>query len=265
MKNWYNSEGNPLSAESWLAAHHQAKRPEREAFVNKLCTEFSPRKIVDIGCGTGLWLDIFSARVGENCELIGIEKDLNSLELAIKRSSKWPCKSKFINLDIELDTDLPEADLYLAFNIFPYLNNPLATIDKIRTALSPGGTLVIRQYDGGMLRIGPLSESAREIIDSSLRTSVSNSSQFYHYDLDRVFRTSSQSLFKKKNFEFEVFFRKTPFPEEFKEYFFNTTNWMLGLISDRARICLNKWTEEFANHGAQGGYFMEVDLIIFMS
>lgn len=50
-----NSEGFPLASTDWLAIHHRAKLSERGRFADRLAA-LKPRRIVDLGCGPGLWL-----------------------------------------------------------------------------------------------------------------------------------------------------------------------------------------------------------------
>ena len=52
-----NSTGRPLADAKWLENHHRAKLPERTAFAKKLA-KLNPKNIVDLGCATGLWLEL---------------------------------------------------------------------------------------------------------------------------------------------------------------------------------------------------------------
>lgn len=87
-----NSSGKPLANSSWLLNHHRAKLPERTAFAKKLA-ELHPKKIVDLGCATGLWLELLNEFISSECEFVGIDSDIESLEMAISRSSAWSRKN----------------------------------------------------------------------------------------------------------------------------------------------------------------------------
>lgn len=266
MSNWHNESGRPLSAIPWLEAHHEAKLIERTEFVKRVINN-SPQRIVDLGCGPGIWLELFSQHAGPSCELIGIDSDECSIACAISRSYTWAQATilQCINIDTHPE-EIPEADIYLAFNIFPYIKDINFLMETLRKKLRPNGIVVIRQYDGSLLRIGPMSQRDRTLIDTSLQSSVLGSSQFMHYDLDRVFEAISDSCFEGKEIEFEVFKRVAPYPDNFLTYFTNTIEWTLDHISEDAGIKLRNWyTGIKQNEFRTPSYFSEVDLVAWLS
>lgn len=269
MAHWHNNSGSPLASSGWLEAHHNAKLLERTHFAHKIISNTSPSRIVDLGCGSGLWLELIASVSGKKCELIGVDSDALAIEHAEEKGLFSGFKPKFIAMDFEDNSDsLPEADVYLAFNIFNYVKNPTQILEKIRNKLSPNGTLIIRQYDGGLLRFGPINEIDRDIIDRSLKTAVLASSQFKHYDLDRVIQAIYSSKFSNKDLDFEVFKRTSPYPAEFLDYYQNTLSWTHDLISEDARERLSKWLSlhpEVSCRGSGKSYFMEVDLVAWLS
>lgn len=266
MSNWHNESGRPLSAIPWLEAHHAAKFIERTEFAKRVINK-SPHRIVDLGCGPGIWLELFSQHVKPGCELFGIDADEGSISHAVNRSRTWTQETSFqcINIDTNPE-EIPEADVYLAFNIFPYIKNINLLMETLRKKLRPNGVVVIRQYDGSLLRIGPMSPKDRSLIDTSLQSSVLGSSQFMHYDLDRVFEAISNSCFDDKEVEFEVFKRVSPYPDDFLKYFTNTIDWTLDHISDDAGIKLRNWYSKIKqNEFGIPSYFSEVDLVAWLS
>jgi SAM-dependent methyltransferase len=267
MSNWHNESGRPLASDAWLEAHHQAKLPERAAFVKRIADR-KPRRVVDLGCGPGLWLELFNDALHRDCELFGIDNDEAVLQRARLRSRQWTYPTNFQALDFEAKSyELPEADVYLAFNIFPYVSDPTRLLENIRQKLRPGGCLIVRQYDGALLRMGPMIDQDRQLIDMSLMASVLGSGQFKHYDLDRVFQSITTSSYATKSIDFEVFRRVAPYPTEFQSYFQNTMQWTAGYISDEAKTRLSRWLESRAENklGNAPSYFMEVDLVAWLS
>ena len=103
MSSQENSSGKPLADTTWLEKHHRAKIPERQAFAKRLAT-LNPKRIVDLGCATGLWLELLNQTLPNNCEFIGIDTDENSLDIAAKRSKSWDRKSSFLQLNLEKET-----------------------------------------------------------------------------------------------------------------------------------------------------------------
>lgn len=258
-----NSSGKSLADAEWLNVHHRAKLPERKAFAEKL-TEYKPKTIVDLGCASGLWLDVFDKVVPNDCAFIGIDSDEEILELAKKRSRSWDRNSSFMKLDIESQASLiPTADLTLAFNIFPYIKD-LTHFLKTLSNRCPCGALAVRQYDGASIRFGPMPTDKRQAIESSLRVATENSKKFRHYDLDRTYEALNNSSYKNKSYSFELFERTSPFPEDFIPYYRNMLQWTCDHISDSSAQYLSRWLDEDADY-CMKRYFFEVDLVAVLS
>lgn len=267
MSSWRNESGRPLASDAWLQAHHKAKLKERQAFAQRIL-ETNPRRIVDLGCGTGLWLDLLAANAPIECELIGLDTDEAALEIARMRAQKWQQPHRFNRLDFEAQVDeLPRADAFLAFNVFPYVAHPQALLDQLKEKVNAGGCVVVRQYDGAMLRMGPMNEEDRTLIDTSLKTSMLGSQQFKHFDLDRVFASIAASTFAVKTFDFEVFNRTTPYSADFLNYLSNTIEWTRQYLSDDAKNRLDWWLNErkIVSESPCPSYFVEVDMVAWLS
>lgn len=266
MPNWRNESGRPLSSSSWLEAHHRAKLPERTAFVKKIL-ERNPRRIVDLGCGPGIWLELINAHAPQNCELIGVDVDRNALQLARDRSKYWSRPTAFHAFDFESNPDsLPEADVFLAFNICPYLRDVEKFIDALRRRLQKDGLVVVRQYDGGLLRFGPMEQVHRQLVDTALQAAMLGSDQFRHYDLDRVFEMLSTSTFQKKIIDFELFKRVSPYSADFLSYLNNSIRWIMDYVSLDAQEKLAAWSGQYLQEKANLlSYVAEVELVAWMS
>ncbi|WP_080507308.1 methyltransferase domain-containing protein [Rhodopseudomonas palustris] len=265
MNVWYNETGRPLSSTSWLNAHHRAKLKERTAFARSLL-DMRPRRIVDLGCGPGLWLETLNGIVPPDCEFVGIDSDSAALDEAKSRAKEWERSVQFLNVDIEKSSqNLPEADMFLAFNLFPYFTHPEKVLTAVKSRIAGSGRLVIRQYDGALLRFGPLDQGRRGRIEMSLHTSVMGSSEFQHYDLDRLFQLLASSSFENKHLEFELFQRASPYPEDFLQYVNNTIDWMARYAAEDASAELKRWQSEFLCRGSPPSYFVEVDLVGWLS
>ena len=257
-----NASGKPLANSNWLENHHRAKIPERTAFAKRLA-KLQPKKIVDLGCATGLWLELLNEQIPLDCEFIGIDSDAESLEIAISRSKLWSRKTSFMQLDIEKDAMLiPSADLILAFNIFPYIKD-LDTFLNTLIKKSPSSTLAVRQYDGASIRFGPMPTVIRQKIEQDLQLATGSSEKFRHYDLDRTFLALRNSSYTNFEYNFELFERISPFDQAFIPYYEGTLLWTIQHISDASAEFLNNWMEEDIN--LQNRYFCEVDLIALLS
>lgn len=257
---WSNATGRPLSSFRWLESHHRAKFAERAAFARRLA-DLEPTSIVDIGCGPGLWLELFNDLLPDTCEFVGIDGDELALDAARERASRWSRRVKFVHLDFETDSHrIPPADLTLAFNVFPYVSNLPAFLEML-AARTPRGRLAVRQYDGGAMRFGPIETAERIEVETSLHASVGGSDMFRHYDMDRVFEAVFGSPFENRDISFELFQRIAPYPEDFLEYYKGTLTWTRGLVSERAAELLDRWTAS----SRTADYFLGVDLVAVLS
>jgi SAM-dependent methyltransferase len=259
-----NSTGRPLASPCWLETHHLAKLPERIAFARKLA-QLRPSRIVDLGCGTGLWLDALDSLMPTSCEFIGLDSDPAILARAEERARRWRRRARFEQCDIGSEASgIPAADLTLLFNVVPYLQDPSELFVTLATR-EPRGTVAIRQYDGGALRFGPMDTEVRARIDASLRNSVVSSEQFRHYDMDRLFPFLYSPSFKNRRVEFELFERTAPYSEQFLEYARATLAWTLDLVSEDAATLLSRWQEAFLTNSSSIGYWFEVDVTAVLS
>lgn len=267
MSDWYNESGRPLASDAWLEVHHRAKLPERAAFARQIAQR-EPKRVVDLGCGPGLWMDLLADVLPPDSELVGIDSDPHTLTKASARAKQWRQASAFENIDFDEEASaIPEADIFLAFNIFPYVSDPAKLLEQLRAKLRPGGCVVVRQYDGALIRLGPMTESDRRIIDTSLMTAVLGSEQFKHYDMDRVFECVQASRYASKSTDFEIFRRVAPFPSEFREYFLKTVEWTHTYISEDAQRRLKRWLDSLSDgtDNTASSYVVEVDLISWLS
>lgn len=257
-----NSTGKPLANSNWLEKHHNAKIPERTKFAKRL-VELKPQKVVDLGCASGLWLDLLNQIFPKECEFVGIDSDEEALAIAMKRSKSWKRKVSFLKLDIEKETfKIPPADLTLAFNIFPYINN----LDNFINAIiekNPNGVLAVRQYDGASIRFGPMPTYERQQIEADLRVAMESNQKFHHYDLDRVFTVLKNSAYTHMTYEFELFERISPFDPNFIPYYEGTLSWTSQFLSEISSCFFDKWMQD--DPSMVNRYFYEVDLVALLS
>lgn len=262
MNSQENSTGRPLADAIWLENHHRAKLPERTAFAKRLA-ELNPKKIVDLGCATGLWLELMNSVLPIDCEFIGIDSDEEALSLSAQRSKSWNRKVTLLHLDLEKDVlKIPSSDLILAFNIFPYIDNLDSFIESLRMR-SPQGVLAVRQYDGASIRFGPMETSIRQKMELDLRIATENSQKFHHYDMDRTFTALQNSNYHKREYNFELFERVSPFDSNFIPYYLGTLNWTCQHLSETSAENLRKWIKE--DSLMSNCYFYEVDLVALLS
>ena len=262
MNSQENSIGKPLADANWLEIHHLAKLPERVSFAKRLAA-LNPRSVVDLGCASGLWLELLDRFFPSECEFVGIDSDQESLNIAIKKSNSWKRKVSFLKLDLENDVlQIPPSDLTLAFNIFPYIKDLDAFVKALSLRTSKG-TLAVRQYDGASIRFGPMKTLDRQNMESDLRLALEVSQKFHHYDLDRTFNSLRNSAYEYCEYGFEMFERISPFTDDFIPYYKETLNWTGQHLSVASAERFFKWISEDPLMLNQ--YFYEVDLVALLS
>lgn len=119
-------------------------RRDLDAYV-AIVEELGARRILDIGCGTGVLALMLAAR---GCDVIGV--DPAAASLAVARAKPGAGKVRFIDGDA---TELPPLQVDLATmtgnvaQVFLSDDEWLATLAGIRDALRPGGRVVFESRD----------------------------------------------------------------------------------------------------------------------
>ncbi len=262
MSKWHNNSNKPLSSIKWLDIHHNAKIKERESFIKKVFTK-NVNSIMDLGCGHGLWLDLIHKNINKNCKLIGVDMNSDSIKLLKQKFESWNRETDYIQCDLENEIEkLPKVDIILIFNILCYFKDPLSLLNQLKNKLNSGGTIIIRQYDGGTMRFGPMDEELRQNFNASIYSSVSNSEQFNHYGMDYIIDIINQSNFENKHIEFETIQKFYPYEKDFELYLRETIEWNIEYSSDLIKNKLNNWYDK---NNLKNSYFLEVDLVSILS
>jgi 2-polyprenyl-6-hydroxyphenyl methylase / 3-demethylubiquinone-9 3-methyltransferase len=114
---------------------------KRAAFIFTSIEQVQPKKVLEVGCGRGFYLQALSY-FSFLKEIHGI--DLNKQYLA---KAKKVCKDKRITLQKGSIYELPypagSFDFVLASEILEHLTDDAAALKEIKRVLKPGGTLVI--------------------------------------------------------------------------------------------------------------------------
>ena len=106
----YNKKERPLASDAWLEVHHRAKLPERSAFARQIAQR-KPKRVVNLCCGPGLWMDLLADVLPPDSELVGIDSDHHTLTRARARAEQWCQASAFQNIDFDEEASaIPEAD-----------------------------------------------------------------------------------------------------------------------------------------------------------
>lgn len=149
-----NECGLSLNAVEWLVIHHRSKASEREQMIRDLQLE-PDSLIVDAGCGPGLWIPLLAHAIGPDGRIVGVDIAAETLLTAQQRSKGlWyhrQVQYKQTTLE-QLPIQLGTADMIFSANVSQYLPDPIRTFAAMGRYLAPGGRLVIKDIDFGLMR-----------------------------------------------------------------------------------------------------------------
>lgn len=148
-----NECGLPLNAIEWLVTHHQSKITERERMIQDLHLK-DGGKVVDAGCGPGLWTPLLAKAIGSQGRIIGVDLSAEALVTARQRGcGQWYERQvRYKQSSLE---HLPVANgsvhTIFSANVSQYLPEPVKTFAMLGRYLLPGGQLAIKDIDFGTL------------------------------------------------------------------------------------------------------------------
>ena len=111
----------------------------------------APRRVLDVGCGTGYVLRQLAARLPEAGEFLGVDPAPKMIEAA--RSASRDDRLTFTGGTAErLPADEGTYDLVVSTTSFDHWNDQAAGIRECARVLAPGGTLVLTDQFSNLLR-----------------------------------------------------------------------------------------------------------------
>lgn len=112
--------------------------------IKSLLVEKNPKKILEVGCGTGL---LGSHFLNENSTLLGIDTSEGMLGIFNKKFlTHKNAKSLLLNLE-EKNLDENEFDLIISSMAFHHLKSPELMVTKLKNKLSKNGAIAIIDLD----------------------------------------------------------------------------------------------------------------------
>ena len=156
-----NECGLPLNAISWLETHHRCKLAEREQMIRDLYVKHGSR-IVDAGCGPGLWTPLLARAIGPRGHILGVDVSAEALVTARLRSRGTWFEQQVSYKQSSME-HLPVADgsidAIFSANVSQYLPAPVETFALLGRYLAPGGRLIVKDIDFGTLRFHSIDPS----------------------------------------------------------------------------------------------------------
>jgi ubiquinone/menaquinone biosynthesis C-methylase UbiE len=137
--------GNDEHVQSYLGA-------DRLIFyqrIAKLCVKYKPKRVLDVGCGTGDFMRIFKRRLIDDriiTNFYGLDYSKNAITRA---TGRFPEGSFLIGDGYNLCYADSSLDLVVAMEILEHVSRPKDMVREFIRVCEPGGRVVITVPDGG--------------------------------------------------------------------------------------------------------------------
>jgi SAM-dependent methyltransferase len=109
-------------------------------------------RILDVGCGSGDVSFLLCDLVGRGAEVIGVDRDADSIAVARQRTAEHECPSPtFLQCEIlELQDSVGTFDAIVGRRVLMYQQDAVATIRALSKYLRPHGVMVFQEHDTTM-------------------------------------------------------------------------------------------------------------------
>lgn len=251
-----NECGLPLNAIEWLVTHHQSKLVEREKMIQDLHLQQGGR-IVDAGCGPGLWTPLLARALGPRGRIMGVDLSAEALVTAQQRSQgKWYERQVSYKQAAMEHLPVPYNSLHTIFsaNVSQYLPEPVEVFAAMGRYLLPGGRLVIKDIDFGTLRFSQVDPVLQARVSQARATWEKQRflAEDYLFEdswvgskLAGYLRDAGYEHIEEKTYKIT---RHAPLDPEFRLYLQGITDWFVcegaPYLSQADRI---RWLQHFAD------------------
>jgi SAM-dependent methyltransferase len=117
---------------------------KRLEFIASIVSDFRPKQVLDVGCGTGANLTGPLALQFPQTSFVGIDSDAASIAFAT-RENRNPNARYLVEPDF---ADSGAFDLVIASEVIEHVEDPEAFLNFLRSLLAPGGRLVLTLPNG---------------------------------------------------------------------------------------------------------------------
>ncbi len=132
------------SANEWDTPEKIILNEKYSETIKSLIPSKHPKKVLDLGCGTGLLISNFQ---NNQSTLIGVDTSVGMLEVFNKKFAGLSnVKSYLLNLEEESFSE-GQFDLIISSMAFHHLKKPKQMIEKLRKLLSTEGVIAIIDLD----------------------------------------------------------------------------------------------------------------------
>lgn len=126
-------------------------RPSRLSFYDEvaaICAGYSPRSVIDVGCGAGQLLNAIAQRVETLERGVGVDHTKNAIARA---QESFPSFDWRVHDLYELDQEFASCfELVVCTEVLEHLHRPQDAIDRLMRLRSPNGKLILTVPDGAI-------------------------------------------------------------------------------------------------------------------
>jgi ubiquinone/menaquinone biosynthesis C-methylase UbiE len=152
------AKGLELTELNWLLDHHKTKEHERWRMVEDLYLKPGD-KVLDLGCGPGLWVPMFAEKVAPDGKVVGADFDETLVEYAKNRpeNKRYDDVVEFCVAD-SYKTPFPDNTFDLVFfgNCFAYVTDQQRVLAEQKRITKRDGRIVAKDFDGAVLVFHPM-------------------------------------------------------------------------------------------------------------
>jgi SAM-dependent methyltransferase len=177
-KNTLRAYNRVYRSDSLLAEYLAPPRLDFYDEVAEICAPLTPRRVIDVGCGTGHLLRSLLDRMAVAPELVvGVDRS----RTGIRRAGALLPTAKFIVADLyRLPLGGERFDLVLCTEVLEHVREPARAVDALCRLCAPGG----RCYHRSRRRAG-LMEGTRQLLGRGRVSCVSRASRSRCHRQDR--------------------------------------------------------------------------------
>ncbi|NOE25240.1 methyltransferase domain-containing protein [Ruegeria sp. HKCCD6157] len=149
----------------------------RERYFDRLDWA-SCRRIVDLGCGTGVVTRALADRVGPECDIVGSDLAAELIKVAMEKTDAAGLAGR-IRYEVADSRNTGDGqgsfDIVIAHTVISHVADPAAMLEEAARLTRPGGTIAIFDGDYASLTIGAGDPDANAMaVDAILQTVVGN-------------------------------------------------------------------------------------------
>jgi len=243
--------GIELSSLDWLLLHHRVKLLDRQEIVRRLDIQPGDR-VLDLGCGPGLWTQLLADAVGPSGRIIGLDFD----EYLLAHAGKITGEShpghdiSFRQMDFsEIDTLGETFDVVFFSNCFCYLPDPSSTVEAMKRVSRPGSRVIGRNWDGEPFMLYPMDVKLLSLVQHHLVQATAGQTGNAYFD--HYFGRKMPGLFRRQGFrhvtcETHVIERSGTADADLAAYIRTNGEWMGDKVEGRVdRESLTQWYAHF--------------------